>query len=64
MTSIIFSFVYLVNINRLISKKNFFYFILVLTQVPTLLAFLSTNLLGFLVYFEAALFPMAILIGQ
>lgn len=64
LTSVIFSLVYLHAIlHKDIQEKKLYLILLLLVQVSTTGAFLSLNLLGFFVLFEAGLLAMAFIIG-
>lgn len=64
MTAVIFSFVYLISIyNPNLHDKKLFFILLAMIEILTLMAFLSANVLGFVVYFESTLLPMALLVG-
>jgi NADH:ubiquinone oxidoreductase subunit 4 (subunit M) len=64
MTSLIFSFVFLVSIYQpRIGKKKLFFVNLLAVELSALGAFLSLNLLGFFIFFESGLLSMALIIG-
>lgn len=64
MTAIIFSFVFLISLhNAKLYHRKLFFLLIFLLEVLTLMTFLSTNLLGFIIFFESTLLPMAALIG-
>lgn len=64
MTAVVFSFVFYVTLfNEGIHQKKLFFLILLLVELTTLATFLSLNVLGFLIYFESALFPLAFMVG-
>jgi NADH-quinone oxidoreductase subunit M len=64
MSALVFSFVFLSNLhNESIRDKRAFFGLLLLVELFVLGAFLCTNLLGFFVFFESSLLPMAVLIG-
>jgi len=64
MTALVFSFVYLINLfDENLKRKKLFYTCLLLVEMCVLLAFMSMNILSFLVFFESSLVPMALVIG-
>jgi NADH:ubiquinone oxidoreductase subunit 4 (subunit M) len=64
MTSLVFSFVYLISLyNPLLEDKKLYFFLFLMIQGLTLMSFLSTNILAFVIFFESSLLPMALIIG-
>lgn len=64
MTSVVFSFVFLISLfNKRIKSKTLFFLILLVVELLTLLTFLSTNFVVFVIFFESTLLPMALLVG-
>jgi len=62
MSAVVFTVVFLSILFSDVKKKKILFSILIVLEIVIILAFLSVNILGFFIFFEATIIPTALLI--